>query len=75
MSKEIFMKYSKIIVFDIDTALDMLDQENEGRLEYFERTTKSKAFKLLGDVLGGLNKEQVDVNMRAIMKLEFDKHI
>lgn len=75
MSKEIFMKYSKIIVFDMDTALDMLDQENEGRLAYFERTTKGKAFKLLGDALGGVNKEQVDVNMRALMKLEFDKHI
>ncbi|WP_414045085.1 DUF6414 family protein [Macrococcus equi] len=75
MSKEIFMKYSKIIVFDMDTALDMLDQENEGRLDYFERTTKGKGFKLLGEILGGGGKEQVDVNMKALMKLEFDKHI
>lgn len=75
MSKEIFMKYSKIIVFDMDTALDMLDQKNEGRLEYIEKTTKGKAFKLLGDVLGGVGKDQVDVSMKALMKLEFDKHI
>ena len=76
MTKEIIFKYSKIVVFDEDSALDMLDQNNGGRLEYFEKISQSKSFDLIGKVFKE-SKVEKDFNLalKVVSKLGIENQI
>lgn len=50
--REVIFKYNKIVLFDEDAALDILDQNDGGRMKYFERITKDTKFDFLGKLNG-----------------------
>lgn len=76
MNKGIVFKYSKIVVFDETGALDMLDQNNGGRLEYIEKVTKSKTLDIYSKIFKEINIENnMNLIVRMFSKLEIDKQI
>lgn len=76
MGKQIFFKYSKLVVFDEETALDMLDQNNEGRLQYLEKTSKAKGASLFSGIFSNIsNNSQADAFIKTYGSMKFDKQI
>lgn len=75
MKKSIF-KYNKIVLFDEDAALDILDQNDGGRLQYFEKVTKDTKFDLISKMTGSSKPiENIEVALSFFSRLNFEKKI
>ncbi|MHC0551949.1 DUF6414 family protein [Salinicoccus sp. CNSTN-B1] len=75
MRKSIF-KYNKIVLFDEDAALDILDQNDGGRLQYFEKVTRDAKFDLVSKMTGSSKPiDNIEVALGFFSRLNFEKKI
>lgn len=67
--------YSKIIVFDEKAASDILDQNNDGRLNQVERIKNSKEFSLLNEFFSKFSKENTSLLSQVSANWDIGKSI